>query len=160
MPFLMSGRRGVPVMRRKLVETFELSERFESLEIPLYTAGRLEIWAKTWDEFGNFPSILAGTGQSLVETTFGPTYPHNLFLEIFLAGGLLALIPFVVFLFVLFRNMYVPFFEKRFDFFILAAVTGVFSMFSGDIAYNKVFFYFVGLAHGQLLRRSGCFWSL
>jgi len=151
----MPGRGFAPVIQRKLIETFELSEKVGSLEVPFYTAGRLEIWITTWQKFENGMDVLFGTGRSSVETIFGMTYPHNLFLELLLVGGLLTVVPFVLFLLALFLRMYNPAFDNRFEFFLLAMVTGVFSMFSGDLGYNIVFFYFLGLSYGQIRKQSG-----
>lgn len=154
---LMPGKQGGPAMNMKLIETFEISERFGQLEAPLYTAGRLEIWVITWQEIQNPMDILFGSGKSLIDTSFGSTYPHNLFLEVALAGGLLALVPFSIFLGSVFRRMYETGLSSGFDFFLFALVTLVFSMFSGDLAYNIVFFHFLGLSYGQIRKR---YWDL
>lgn len=149
----MPGRAGGPAMNTKLIETFQISERFGQLEGPLYTAGRLEIWVITWQEIQNPMDMLFGSGKSLIDTSFGSTYPHNLFLEVALAGGLLALVPFSIFLMSVFRRMYETGLNSGFDFFLFASVTLVFSMFSGDLAYNIVFFHFLGLSYGQIRKR-------
>jgi O-antigen ligase len=147
------GKPGGPAMKMKLIETFEISERFGHLEAPLYTAGRLEIWVTTWQEIENPMKMLFGSGKSLIDTSFGSTYPHNLFLEVALAGGLLALVPFSIFFASVFRRMYETGLNSGFDFFLFASVTLAFSMFSGDLAYNIVFFHFLGLSYGQIRKR-------
>lgn len=157
LPFLLPSQQSVPVIQRKLTQTFELSEEVGSLQIPIYSAGRWEIWAETWSEFENLTDVVIGIGQSSVETIFGATYPHNLFLELLLIGGLLTLVPFFLFLITVFRKTFDQTTTDRFEFFVLAITVGVFSMFSGDLSYNVIFFYFVGLAYGQILRKAGRF---
>lgn len=93
--------------------------------------------------------------RSPVDTSFGSTYPHNLFLEAALAGGLLTVVPLAILLASVSRRMYQSGLDCRFDFFLLASATLVFSMFSGDLAYKVVFFYFLGLSYGQIHKHSG-----
>ena len=157
--FLMVGivlRSGSPpVILRKLAETFQLSEQVGSVQIPFYSSGRFQIWSSTLEQFETFVDVLVGKGQSTVQIGSLVFYPHNLFLELLLIGGLVTVVPFVLFLVFLFRKMFDPVYAGRFDFFVLAATTGVFSMFSGDLNYNIVFFFFLGLVYGQVLKHTG-----
>lgn len=139
---------------RRVAQTFELSEQVGSVQIPVYSAGRFQLWATTLEQFETFTDVLIGKGKSTIQMSSEEAYPHNLFLELFLIGGLVTILPFVLFLYFLFQKMFAPVYAGRFDFFVLAATTGVFSMFSGDLSYNVVFFFSLGLVYGQILRNT------
>lgn len=150
----VTGREAPGVLRRKIMETFELSEQVGSVEVP-YSAGRFQIWSTTLEQFETFADVVIGKGQSTIQLGSGATYPHNLFLELLLIGGLVTVVPFILFLVFLFWKMFDRAYQGRFEFFVLAATTGLFSMFSGDLSYNIIFFYFLGLAYGQVLKHTG-----
>lgn len=150
-PFFLMGS----TISRKVSESFRLSEQVDTVQIPVYSAGRFQIWSSALQEFDSFNDFLVGKGQSTIRINSSVDYPHNLLLELLLIGGLITVVPFVLFLISLFRRMFRPVYEGRFDFFVAAAVTGVFSMFSGDLSYNVVFFFFLGLAYGQVLKQTG-----
>lgn len=154
-PSLLPNQQRTPIIQRKLTQTFEQSEEYGSFHVQIYTAGRLEIWAETFGKFKSPLDAIIGTGHSSIETAFGVTYPHNLFLELLLIGGLLSLVPFFLFLIGVFRKTFGQGIMNGFEFFILAATVGVFSMFSGDLTYNAIFFYLLGLAYGQILKKAG-----
>lgn len=97
-------------------------------------------------------SPMIGIGISGIEKGF--PYPHNLFVEILLETGIIGFTIFCLFLFLSYKRIIKSFFiiqEKnkqiKMGLLISASLFGLInSLFSGNMASNQIFFFFLGLA--------------
>lgn len=89
--FLLAGGLFWGAMQVERTAT-RLMRLFGSLEYELLAGGRGLLWSAAWNQIGEKPILGHGLGSSGVLTSGSPTdYPHNLFLQVWLEGGLIGL---------------------------------------------------------------------
>jgi O-antigen ligase len=136
---------GAPLLliSKRAVDTFSATE---DSPLPVYTAGRWEIWVETVRSIVSPAALGFGVGSDSVLVSFGETHPHNLFLSLLLAGGLLSLVPFLL----LVGRVFVSMSDSSDVAQKIPAGLGMFwltwLMFSGNFKVAGLLFYFLAIA--------------
>jgi len=141
----------LPLLANRAFRTFT---KPEGSPLRVDTAGRSEIWMETLRHISSPFDLLFGVGSSSVLVSFGQAHPHNLFLSVLLAGGLLSLVPLLLLIWRVSVSMFgsseiaqrIP--AALSMFWLLSA------MLSGSFGDSTLLFYFLSIALLSSQRRT------